>query len=509
MNANHEASDTKQSSMINQLRSLASDMFNSLSISRREQPETTQICWGKHDFKRFTDLDDDLLYQVAMVIATIGKTKPRELYNNNPEIAAGLGYEDVPYQWLSPDLWRFRLLSRACAAAGRSAWLNLCLPTKQNKFTRRDFYYRKLHLPPRCGNLGILKRILCDNGLGKIVTEVVYHAHPLYTDERLEETLRSVLNQDLTIIERISNTKTPNMGADLMTKQQREQESFFKQLSQPEGHEYPTAILGPLNPGVKFVVKSEKGLGVDWLSSIDRQLPGVYHAASTPFAGLAVALMAAEQVEFDAPCSTFFNIGMTTGLHILETLNRSLELEEALRRITDLKLTDIRLLDVGQPGSSSFANAEQAVNNYNNFLGDTMMSLKSLEIGFDWRVYDLQPTSGYFRYADMLLNGMLANLWMSALKSVRIEGATSSADGLVTFIKFCPSLERFDSMRLRLKDECEALKFLKVLRHTRWMDWRLMMITLYLDDKLPHTNGELQSLGKELIEVGGAFLRVV
>jgi len=96
------------------------------------------------------------------------------------------------------------------------------------------FYYRKLHLPPRCGNLGILKRILCDNGLGKIVTEVVYHAHPLYTDERLEETLRSVLNQDLSIIERISNTKTPNMGADLMTNQQREQESFFKQLSQPE-----------------------------------------------------------------------------------------------------------------------------------------------------------------------------------------------------------------------------------------------------------------------------------
>lgn len=349
---------------------------------------------------------------------------------------------------------------------------------------------------------------MCDNGLSKIVTEVVYHVHPLYTDERLEETLRGVLNQDLPIIERVSNTKTANIGTDLMTKQQGEQESFFKQLSQPEGREYLAAILGALNTGAKFVVKTEKGLGVDWLSSIDRQLPGAHHAASTPFAGLAVALMAAEQVEFDAPCSTFFNIGMTTGLDNLETQNRSLELEEALRRITDLKLTNIKLLDIGPPGSSSFANAEQAVKNYNNFLGDTMMNLKSLEISFDWKVNDLHPTSGYFRYADMLLNGMLANLLMSALKSVRIEGATSSADGLVTFVKFWPRLERFDSMRLGLKDEREALKFLKVLRHTRWMDWRLMMITLFLYDKLPYTNGELQSLGKELIEVGGAFLRV-
>lgn len=46
---------------------LALDMYTSLSSSYRGQKAATEIPWGQNDFKCFSDLNDDVLYLIAMV----------------------------------------------------------------------------------------------------------------------------------------------------------------------------------------------------------------------------------------------------------------------------------------------------------------------------------------------------------------------------------------------------------------------------------------------------------
>jgi len=231
-------------------------MYSSLLISNHEttKPKPEQIFWGKNGLKCFNDLDEDILYLIAKLIATCGTTSPRE-----PNNRYALGNPDIPYDWFSPDLWRFRLISPACAAIGKSVWIGLSVseggPMSDRLSTRRG-RYTALHLPPRCEDLHVLKRIICDGELSKIVKEVIYHIHPVYKDLRLEEHLRTVLNKESPIIQRLSNTRVARMNADLMIRQQAEQSAFVVQASSPDGYENLKVIFGALGAGISFRVKT-------------------------------------------------------------------------------------------------------------------------------------------------------------------------------------------------------------------------------------------------------------
>jgi len=432
------------------------------------------------------------------------------MHNTDPYFAKKAkeeGKPDVPHYWLSTDLWRFRLISPACAAVGKSVWVKLSLDSKDWTTHFRRQTYTDLHLPPRCGDLHNLRRVICDGGLGQIVKRVVYHTQPVYKEEKLEENLRRVLNEESPITQRFPNNKMARYGADLMIRQQQEQADFFRQLSSDGGRQDFQAILCGLESDVELRVRTPDGLYKFWLIEqpciVDSLLPRGDHPDATQSAALAIALMRPKKVHLNCISSTFFAVDMNLSPEFASLSGRAvpLSLESSLMRITDLELSKIRLVGVericGPSIARDSADVKKVINGFHTFL-ESLCNLRRLRISFNWEVELASASSGIYHYADMLLNGMLKNQRWHHLESLTIEGTVASADELVKCITKQPTLEKFSSMSLRLTDEREALKILQCMSEKRRISWWLSHLNIILDDERPFTEGEIQSLIQDI-----------
>jgi hypothetical protein len=476
------------------LRPRADRIDTTLSTLKPEQTEMTRICWGKNDFKCFADLDDDVMYLIAMTVATWGKSSPREWHIQRPKYGLSNRIPNLPNEWLSPDLWRFRLISRACAAIGKSVWINLCLAGEQK---RKE--YNKLHLPPRCGDLSILKRIICDSGLSKIVKEVVYHAHPVYTERWTEGQLRQLLDNDTWRRPSCNDDMIARVGTELMIKQQQEQAAFFQQLSLPDGFKDLAAILGALDTGVCFTVKTKRGLSVDWLDLRHHHWSRAEHPASTPFVGLMIALLSPEQVRLDCCYNTLFAMDMAQSLQDprLSCIPRVLSLDQSLGRVIDLKLTKINVENRGLETFYDRAGAERRIEGVHGFLS-AMRNLKSLEISFDWHILSSGLRGFGSKYAENFLNGMLkGQVWLN-LEKLSLHHAAIFVSGLVDFIVDQPCLETVSTRDLYLKNEQEAVMLLAGLGRSQSMSWSKSEIDVRLESMGPVLDRETQTLIDEI-----------
>jgi len=364
--------------------------------------------------------------------------------------------------------------------------------------------YGKLHLPPRCGDLHILKRILCDGGLSQIVKEVVYHIQPIYTERRLEENIRSVMNLTLPLKKRFSTPKMAKLNADLITNQQQEQAAFFDQLSICEVRNHMMAILRALKDArVRLSVQDNCSLSYHWWSTqrtmMDQHLPRAEHPGSKPFVNLMITIMSPQTVRLDHISSSFFDMDAKLGPEYtsLSCLTVPLSVYWAYSKILELRLDKINLVDVSLAGGLNSAGFQRAIKGFNDFL-KAAWNLRSLEIGFENEMSRLSQFSVAYQQVSMLPHGMLKGQKLWALDRISIRGVTSSVEGIVEFITNQPLLGVFSSTSLRVPNEIAALRLLQCLRGKESISFDRCYIDLQLDDGRPLTRGELQSLIKEI-----------